>query len=242
MRFGLQRGSRFLTVFILVCAITLLLEFYLIFVRQASSFRIEGEQRYDLADFAKGAVVAHAFLMRGDGMQAVSIRLSSSGATVARVQWTLWRGFPEQPKEMARAFEGVEAFDLRPGGQWKTISFTRDGSSKDRWYTLQMRLLDPEPPPSPQVSISASYDNPDRGGLLFVNGLLKPGSLNLRAERRGRTLYRQFLAEASPNLPSVLRIPAVQWAIAIVLHWALIVFAYAVITDEQEIQSARSPL
>ena len=143
---------------------------------------------------------------------------------------------------MARAFEGVEAFDLRPGGQWKTISFTRDGSSNDRWYTLQMRLLDPEPPPAPQVSISASYDNPERGGLLFVNGLLKPGSLNLRAERRGRTLYRQFLAEASPNLPSVLRIPAVQWAIAIVLHWALIVFAYAVITDEQEIQSARSPL
>jgi len=231
MNYGLQRGSRFLAVFTVVCAAALLIECYLIFIQQGSSFRIEGDRRYDITDFATGAVVSHAFLMRGDGMQAVSIRLSSSGATVARVQWTLWRGFPEQPKEMARAFEGVEAFDLRPGRQWKTITFTRDGSSKDRWYTLQLRLLDPEPPPSPQVSIVASHDNPDRGGLLFVNELPKPGSLNLRAERRGRTLYRRFLAEAAPNLQAKLRAPAVQWVIAAAFHWALIVFAFAVFSE-----------
>lgn len=231
MNYRRQRGRRFLTVFTLVCTVALLVECYLIFVRQGSSFRIEGDQRYDIADFAAGAVVSHAFLMRGDGMQAVRIRLSSTAVTTARIQWTLWRGFPDQPKEMARAFEGVEAFDLRPGRQWKTITFTRDGSSKDRWYTLQLRLLDPPPPPSPQVSIVASHDNPDRGGILFVNDLRKPGSLNLRAERRGRTLYRRFLAEAAPNLPAQLRVPAVQWVLAIALHWALIVFAYAVCSE-----------
>ena len=66
--------------------------------------------------------------------------------------------------------------------------------------------------------------------MLFVNDIRQPGSLNLRAERRGRTLYRRFLEEAAPNLPAVLQVPAVQWAIAIVLHWALIVFAYTVLS------------
>ena len=231
MRFGQPRGSRFLTAFAIACAVALTIESYLIFMKQGSSFRIEGVRAYDLTDFATGATVSHAFLMRGDGLQAVSIRLGSSGVTTARVQWTLWRGFPEQPKEMARAFEGVEAFDLRPGRQWKTIAFTRDGSSKDRWYTLQLRLLDPGQRPLPQVSIVATHDNPDRGGLLFVNDVHRPGSLNLRAERRGRTLYRRFLAEAAPNLPAILRVPAMQWTIATAFHWALIVFAFAVCSE-----------
>lgn len=222
---------RMRVMFALGCLAIVTIEAYVVFGDTDSRFGIEGKQLYDVSEFAAGQSVSHAFLMRGDGMQAVGIRLSSSGVTTARVQWTLWRGFPDQPKEMARAFEGVEAFDLRPGRQWKTIAFTRDGSSKDRWYTLQLRLLDPGQPPTPQVSIVASHDNPDRGGILFINDARKPGSLNLRAERRGRTLYRRFLAEAAPNLPATLRNPAVQWALVIALHWALLVFAYAVLSE-----------
>lgn len=240
MKYGSHRSLSFLTVFAIVCAAVLSVECYLVFVRQVSSFTIEGNQRYELTDFSAGAVVSHAFLMRGDGMQAVSIRLSSSGVTTARVQWTLWRGFPDQPDEMARAFEGVEEFGLRPGRQWKTIPFTRDGSSKDRWYTLQLRLLDPRQSSTPQVSIVASHDNPDRGGILFVNDVRQPGSLNLRAERRGRTLYRRFLAEVAPNLPATLREPPVQWALVIAIHWALIMFAHAVLSDARN-AAARQP-
>lgn len=227
-------------VFALACAATIAVEAYVVFGDTDSAFKIEGTNLYDVAEFAAGQSVSHAFLMRGEGMQAVSVRFRSSAVTTARVQWTLWRGYPDQPKEMARAFEGVEAFDLRPGRQWKTITFTRDGSSKDRWYTLQLRLLDPQPPRSPQVSIVASNDNPDRGGLLFVNDVRKPGSLNLRAERRGRTLYRRFLAEAAPNLPAMLRVPATQWVIATVFHWALILFAFAVYSGARN-QLARGP-
>ena len=208
----------------------ILVEAYVVFTARAGIFEIEGVETYDVGDFREGGTVAQAFLMRGDGMKAVRVRFSSNAVTIARVQWTLWRGYPDQPKEMARSFEGEEIFRLRPGRQWRTISFTRDGSSRDRWYTIQLRLLDPQPPPSPQVSIVASHDNPDRGGVLFVNDIRQPGSLNLRAERRGRTLYRRFLEEAAPNLPAVLQVPAVQWAIAIVLHWALIVFAYTVLS------------
>lgn len=231
---------RLQVVFALACAATLAVEAYVVFVDRDSVFRIEGEKLYLVDEFATGQSVSHAFLMRGEGLQAMSVRLHSTAATTARVQWTLWRGYPDQPKDMARAFEGTEAFDLRPGRQWKTISFTRDGSSKDRWYTLQLRLLEPQPPPSPQVSIVASHDNPDRGGILFVNDLRKPGSLNLRAERRGRTLYRRFLAEAAPNLPTILRAPAMQWVMVIVFHWALIVFAFTVLSEARK-QPVRGP-
>ncbi len=227
-------------VFALACVVTIAVEAYVVFGDTDSLFSIEGVKLYEIAEFAAGQSVSHAFLMRGDGMQAVSVRLGSSGVTTARVQWTLWRGYPDQPKEMARAFEGEEVFHLRPGRQWRTISLTRDGSSKDRWYTIQLRLLDPQPQPSPQVSLVASHDNPDRGGILFVNDVRQPGSLSLRAQRRGRTLYRRFLAEAAPNLPATLRVPAVQWALVIAFHWALMVFAYTVLSEALS-ASARQP-
>lgn len=222
--------------FAAVCALAILGEAYLLFGDRDSEFSIEGVKAYTIAAFAAGEPVSHAFLMRGEGLQSVSVRFDSSAAAAVRVKWTLWRGYPDVPKEMSRAFEGVESLDLRPGPQWVTFSFTRDGSSKDRWYTIQVQLLDPRPAPFPQVSIVASRDNPDRGGVLFVNDIRQPGSLYIRAERRGRTLYRRFLAEAAPNLPPALRIPAVQWGIAIVLHWALVVFAYAVL-----VEGVRSP-
>ena len=223
------RGSR--AIFGLVCAAVLAFEGYVVFVDRDHTFGIEGGQAYDVAEFAGGKTVSHAFLMRGDGFQAVRLRFSSDAAVSVPVQWTLWRGSPDQPTAMTRAFEQAEFLDLKPGRQWKTLTFTRDGSSHDRWYTVQLRLLDLRPAPFPQVSVVASHDNPDRGGVLWVDGKRLPGSLVLRAERRGRALYRRFLLEAAPNLPGPLRIPVVQWCIAVAFHWALIVFVYAVVTD-----------
>lgn len=232
---------RLQVVFALLCVAAVAGEAYVLFGDRDSVFSIEGEKAYNVAAFAAGQSVSHAFLMRGEGLQAVSVRLDSTAAASVRVQWTLWRGHPDLPNEMTRAFEGVESLDLRPGRQWTTFGVTRDGSSKDRWYTIQVRLLDPRPAPAPQVSIVASADNPDRGGVLFVNEVRQPGSLYLRAERRGRTVYRRFLAEAAPNLPAMLRIPVVQWAIAIAFHWALMVFAYAVVADATRVTAARVP-
>lgn len=226
-----QRLGRFRVLFGLCCVAALSGEACVVFVDRGSVFGIEGSEAYEIASFASGQPVAHAFLMRGDGLQAVSVRVSSSHRTTARIQWVLWRGSPERPAEMTRAFEDVESMDLRPGPQWKTFGFTRDGSSGDRWYTFEARLLDAAPPPAPQVRLVASSDNPDRGGVLFVNGDHKDGSLFIRAEARGRTLYREFLANAAPNLPELLRVPAVQWAIVIVLHWSLALFAYTVLAD-----------
>ena len=224
-----SRRSR--NLFALVCGAVLVVEAFVIFVDTRSVFSIEGVEIYDISAFASGATVSHAFLMVGDGLESVSVRLNSTAATSVRVHWSLWRGHPDKAAEMTRAFEEETSFDLRAGRQWKTVSFTRDGSSKDRWYTIQFRLVDPQPPPSPQVAIVASQNNPDRGGSLFVKGVNQPGSLYLRAERRGRTLYRRFLAEAAANLPAILQVPTVQWAAAIVFHWALFVFGYALVLE-----------
>ena len=209
----------------IVIAAAIGVEIYLVFVNRNGAFRIEGVEDYELTEFGSGEAVSHSFLMRGDGLNAVSLRFSSGTKAAVTVQWTLWRSVSDQPQGTTRAFEGVESLDLRPGRQWKRFAFTRDASSRDRWYTIEVRLREARP----RVALVASRDNPERGGLLWVNGVQKSGSLFIRAERRGRTLYQRFVAEVEPHLPPVLRIRAVQWTIAVLFHWAFFVFAFAVI-------------
>jgi hypothetical protein len=210
-----------------IMAATIGVEVYLVFINRDSHFRIEGLDDYDISEFGSGAAVSHAFQMRGDGLNAVNLRFTSQAKTVVSVQWTLWRGFADQPQQMTRAFEGVESLDLRPGRQWKTFAFTRDASSRDRWYTIEVRLQH-----APRlVALVASRDNPERGGVLFVNGVRQSGSLSLRAQRHGRTLYRRFVAEVEPHLPPALRIRAIQWTIVVLFHWAFFLFAFAVTSE-----------
>jgi hypothetical protein len=210
---------------------------YLVFMNGSSQFRIEGRDPFEIDEFGSGRVVSHAFLMRGDGLNAVSLYFSSPTRSVARVHWTLWRGFRDQPQEMSRAFEGTDLLELGPGRQWKTLPFARDSSSRDRWYTFEVRLLEVDnvavrsEHTTHQVALVASRDNPERGGVLWIGDARQPGSLFIRAARQGRTPYRRFVAEIEPNLPYVLRLAAVQWAIAIAFHWAIAVVAFAFIRD-----------
>ena len=224
----------------LICALLFGLELYVVFVNRHGEFRIEGSEKFDLTEFGSGAVVSHSFLMRGDGLNSVAVQFGSDAVAQVNVQWTLWRGMADQPAEMTRAFEGAEVIDLRPGHQWKTFTFTRDASSRDRWYTIEVRSLsvarvgparagDAGAPP--KVALVASHDNPTRGGVLWVGGARRPGSLFMQAGRQGRTLYRRFEAEAEPNLPAFLRIRAVQWVVVIAFHWAFLVFAWSVLGD-----------
>ena len=239
----MRRPTRKQVAFALICAVVISLELYLVFVDRDGVFTIEGREVYDLTEFGSGAVVSHAFLMRGDGLNSVAVRFGSDSLVRVRVHWTLWRGYALRPDPMTRAFEGSDLVDLRPGHQWRTFSFTRDASSRDRWYTVEFRLTAIERSAAseataalPQVTLSASRDNPERGGLLWLNGAHLPGSLLIRAGRQGRTIYRRFVAEVEPNLPAPLRNPAVQWGAVLAFHWAFLVFAWAVISD-----SARGP-
>lgn len=226
-------------VVVLTCALIFGLEFYVVFVNRDGEFRIQGNETFDLTEFGSGAVVSHAFLMRGDGLNSVAVQFGSNSRVQVNVQWTLWRGMADQPAEMSRAFEGTELVDLRPGHQWRTFEFTRDASSRDRWYTIEVKslaIVRPGPPAAagdvpPEVALVATHDNPDRGGVLWVNGARRPGSLFMTAGRQGRTPYRRFVAEAEPHLPAFLRIRAVQWIVVIAVHGAFLVFAWAVLGD-----------
>ncbi len=208
----------------------------MVFVDRGGGLAIEGEQSYEIHESADGALVTHAFLMRGDGLHAVQVRLHSDMPAAARIKWTLWTGTPEVGN-MPRAFEGTELLSLRPGRQWQSLALVRNGTSNNRWYTLDIRVLDVEavghPERRPVVSLVASRDNPDRGGVLWVNGVRQPGSLFLRADRQGRTPYRRFLIEAAPNLPVVFQVRLVQWLIFIGLHAAFLTFAWAIVMDAE---------
>lgn len=225
--------ARPLFLFTLACVVAIVLEVYVVLLDRESTFEIRGEQVYDIAEFAEGRTVTHAFLMRGDGMHAVSVRLTSSAPTSARLRWTLWHSYAEAFRApMSRAFNGETDVTVTPEGSWVTFDVTRDGSSNNRWYTLDVQLVNAppvgaEPSTAPRVSLVASRDNPERGGILWVNGVRQTGSLMLRADRHGRTLYRRFEAEALPNLPRVFRNELVQWLIAAVAHWAFFTYAYA---------------
>lgn len=219
----------------LACAVVLATEAFVLFADRVDVVRTEGRQPFEISEFARGRPVSHAFLMLNDGLQSVSVRFSSAAAATVRVEWQVFRGernrYLTQPGTLLLAFEGVTSVDLRPGRQWKTLAFTRDGSSAGRWYKIQLRLPDAGTSPTPQVSLVASHDNPERGGVLWIDDARQTGSLFLRAERHDRTLYRRFLMDAVPNFPEPLRTPVAQWSIAAALHWAAVVVAYALFTD-----------
>jgi hypothetical protein len=239
-------------VFTLICLAAVASEGYAVFAKRTSTFSIAGARAYEIpfssggdrvgeiAELTAQNMVWQAFQMRGEGLQSVRVRLRADTFSAARLRLTLWRGSPDQ-LEMTKAFEVDEPVALRPGRQWVSITFPRDGTSHDRWYTFDVRLLEASARPrpdgtaqQPRISIGASHDNPDRGGVLWIDGVRQPGSLFLKADRRGRTRYDKFLLETAPNLPPSLRIRAVQWLVFAALHWAMVVFAYTLIAAASE--------
>jgi hypothetical protein len=171
--------------------------------------------------------------MQGDGLHRVSFRVTSDRPAVAQVQWILWNGMPDHP-DMKRAFEGVLSLELQARPQWASVDFVRNGTSHNRWYTLETKLVDARataPGPPPLIAVMASRDNPDLGGVLWVNGARQPGSLFLRADQRGRTRYRQFVNDAEPHLPALLRQPVIQWSVVVAIHAALLTFVAAVFAE-----------
>lgn len=213
------------------------IEAFVVLVDQTSTFRTQGQSPYAISEFAEGKVVSHAFLMRGDGLHAVRVKLTSSDATRARLGWRLFAGQPDQPSELFLAFEGVASLDLRPGPQWQALSFTRNGSSNNRWFTLELQLLDTvadtsRPGSLPlRVELIATHDNPERGGALWVNNVRQTGSLLLDADTIGRTAYRRFKLEAEPHLPAPFRSGLAQVLAVLAFHCAFLVFAWAALSD-----------
>jgi hypothetical protein len=216
------------------CAVCVLLEAYVFFIDRNDSFTIAGFQTYEVELFAKGMPISHAFLMHGEGLNAVNVQLISRERAEARIEWTLWQGISDAPP-LLRAADGEQAATVGPGRTWVRFETPRDGSSNGRWYTIEVRLLDARvaarPAERADVRIMATLDNPDRGGVLWHGASRQPGSLLMRADRTGRTRYRHFRMEQMRNLPTWLRPPVVQWSIVVALHWAFFVAVRAILSD-----------
>jgi hypothetical protein len=220
---------------LMVVVILLAVEGYALFVKQHGTFAISGRREYEIAKFADGATVRQAFLMRGAGLNALRVSLVSETAARVRLRWVLWRGM-EDVGALQPAAGGEEDLELSAGRQWPTLNVVRDRSSHDRWYTLELRLMEvagapPTGSTRPRVTIQATQDNPDRGGVLWVDERRLPGSLQLRADRLGPTIYRRFQNEVEPNLPPVFQSHAVQWLTLVLINAAFVRFAIAIASD-----------
>ncbi len=265
---------RLRALFVLGCAAVIALEAYVLFFDHDYVFSIQGRNSYKIHEFGAGQPVAHGFLMRGNGLHAVRVQLSSNGSATVQLRWRLlrqqtsddrlaiaewglrelrlqsagtwatlrlqsagtWATNPSsgaEPEQLATVHEDTREVQIEPGRTWLTFPVTRDGSSHDRWYVFEAQLVDApsDARDRAELALMATHDNPDRGGSLFVAGVNKPGSLVLRADRVGPTLYQRFVAEAEPNLPRWMQWPAVQWMIAIALHAAVAAYAYALLID-----------
>lgn len=243
MKLNLARGNWSKILVVLAVLGVVAFEIFVVFFDRRGEFAIQGVDAYDIDEFGSGAAVSQAFLMRGDGLNAVRLRFASEGRTTVSVHWTLWRGFADEPEQMTRAFEGEDIIELRPGRQWIPLNFIRDGSSRDRWYTIEARLNVPGDADSaqrPNVALVATRDNPERGGILWVDGVRQPGSLTIRAEREGRTLHRRLDAEVEPNLPPLLRSGTVQWVIVVIVHLAFAAFAKAILRESKRGDGSRA--
>lgn len=213
-------------VFVVSCVAALVAEIYVVFVNRGSSFTIHGASEYAVTEFQDRRPVRHAFLMNGDGLTAVSVLVSGDRHARATIKWTILRGTPDQADSLQKVSNGLDTFELTGRRQWRTFSIVRDGSSHDRWYTIEVTMIDLAPADA-HVELIATSDNPDRGGVLWADTKRQPGSLVIEAKRLGRTPYMRFKLEAERNLPRPLRVGAVQWALAGSYHIAVLLLAYA---------------
>ena len=212
-----------------IAAAWLAVEAYVVLGDADGRFSIRGRDTYEIGEFSDGAVVSQAFLMRGNGLNNVRVQLSSDRAGDATLGWRLWSGFRDQPQSFAVAFEGEQPVELRPGPQWVSFEFPRNGSSNDQWFTIEF-WRKPQAD-APRLTVTASHDNPQRGGALWLNDEHKTGSLVFSAGWSGRTPYRRFMLEAAPHLPIIFRREPVQWLIVVAIHWAAVVFVMAALKD-----------
>ncbi len=116
---------------------------YGLFVDRTATFAVEGRRLYGIDEFAAGVPVRYAFLMLGEGLRSVRVRLDTDVPATARVRWILWRGTPDDISTFTPAVEDEESVDVRPGGRWLTLNVPRDRTSHDRWYTIELRLIEP---------------------------------------------------------------------------------------------------
>lgn len=120
---------RLRTLFALGCAAVIAVEGYILFFDRDHTFSIQGRRTYLLSEFADGIPIAHAFLMRGNGLRAVRVQFSSSTSTTVRLQWQLFRQQATDKKQTILEW-GHRELRLDADRNWATFPVTRRATSE----------------------------------------------------------------------------------------------------------------
>src|SRR5438876_4941251 len=105
--------------------------------------RTEGKQPIPIAEFANGTTVTHAFLMDGDSLHAVSVRIVAdrpSSLSVACKLLRLYDADPEAeglPNRYTEIYRWTDKLRIRAGDHWQRIDFPSVGQSNDKWYAFE---------------------------------------------------------------------------------------------------------
>lgn len=115
--------------FVLGCAAAIAAESYLLFFDRDHTFSIQGRQPYLLRELGDGIPIAHAFLMRGNGLRAVRVQFSSSAPTTVRLRWQLLRQ-PTTDAKLTIMESGPPDVRLEADRTWVTHPVIRGGISE----------------------------------------------------------------------------------------------------------------
>ncbi len=114
---------RLRTLFALGCAAAIAVEGYVLFFDRHHTFNIQGRRTYLLSEFGDGIPIAHAFLMRGNGLRAVRVQFSSSASTTVRLRWQLFRQQATDEKQTTLEW-GQRELRLDADRNWATFPAT----------------------------------------------------------------------------------------------------------------------
>ena len=202
------------------------------------SMRIDGKQPVAITEFANGVPVFHAFLMNGDGLRAVSVRIVAEQPASLRVAYKLLRLYDRDPASIMirtgtpRCTAGPTDYSTGLATTGSASHFRQSRSPTTRCTRLKSAWQATSAGRSaangrPAVSLMASMDNPPYGGALWIDGVRQPGSLFIAVH--GDTIYTGLQRRSELILPAVFRDRAVQALIALALQGAFIALAYGVL-------------
>lgn len=229
--------------FAAVCIVLAVYETWTFFVREAPAVSILGNHRRDVEAFGRGVPISQMFLMIGNGLRGIDVRLAADTPATLLIRCQLAQIAPSpgisEPLVSREWFENVKRVS---GTEWRRLSFPAIGASNARLFVLRLQVIravvadgDPAarmrlPADGPRIAIVASKDNVVGGGMLSISERPQNGSLFLRAFTTTRTAYSRFRADVAPTLPGVLKSPIVELAVLIGYQWALLTVVFSVLT------------
>lgn len=229
--------------FALATGAALLCESYVLFVPVAT-IRARGEQTYEIKAFAAGLPVGQTFRAVTDGLDTATVRFTADRPASIVVRYRVMGWAPAKLDDhWASVIELIEAVRLSTGATPHSFHFKAITDSNRQVYQFQVQqievhALDGNPIGLPTVGVMASSDDALADGNLIV-GKDQIIDRDLLFEARGAdSRFDDFRMRISPQLPSELRPPAVQWTLGLMLmalfNWALAVFAYNTVIVPEE--------